>query len=115
MPAPALVKMKPGDGVVYPLRCRTGCLGVENATHQPEPGPERGTPAMTTPKQAEANRRNARQSTGPRTQSGKDRSRFNALKQEQIAWLKTRDSAKGPAKLKLVAERIDKLAEQLPD
>ena len=31
-------------------------------------------------KRAEANRRNAQKSTGPRTPEGKDRSRFNAVK-----------------------------------
>jgi hypothetical protein len=35
---------------------------------------------MTTPKQAEANRRNARRSTGPKTPEGKARSRRNAVK-----------------------------------
>ena len=35
---------------------------------------------MSTEKQIAANRRNAARSTGPRTQSGKARSRFNALK-----------------------------------
>jgi hypothetical protein len=34
---------------------------------------------MTTPKQIEANRRNARRSTGPRTACGKARSRLNAV------------------------------------
>ena len=34
----------------------------------------------TKPDRAEANRRNARKSTGPRTAEGKDRSRFNAVK-----------------------------------
>jgi hypothetical protein len=34
----------------------------------------------TTTKRAEANRRNARKSTGPRTPEGKDRSKFNAIK-----------------------------------
>ncbi len=36
--------------------------------------------AGTSSARAEANRRNARHSTGPRTQAGKDRSRFNAVK-----------------------------------
>ena len=35
---------------------------------------------MTSPAQAEANRRNARRSTGPRTAEGKARSAANALK-----------------------------------
>src|SRR5436190_14545210 len=35
---------------------------------------------MTTPKQAQANRANARRSTGPRTAAGKARSSRNALK-----------------------------------
>lgn len=35
---------------------------------------------MATPKQIQANRRNARHSTGPRTPRGKDRSRFNSVK-----------------------------------
>jgi hypothetical protein len=35
---------------------------------------------MTSPRQIEANRRNAIKSTGPRTQAGKDRSRRNALR-----------------------------------
>ncbi len=34
---------------------------------------------MTTPRQVEANRLNARKSTGPRTAAGKDRSRMNAV------------------------------------
>ena len=34
---------------------------------------------MTTPRQIEANRRNAQKSTGPRTAEGKDRSRFNGV------------------------------------
>jgi len=36
---------------------------------------------MATQKQIEANRRNARRSTGPKTPGGKDRSARNALKQ----------------------------------
>jgi hypothetical protein len=35
---------------------------------------------MATPSQIEANPRNAQQSTGPRTEEGKDRSRFHAVK-----------------------------------
>ena len=35
---------------------------------------------MATARQIEANRRNARRSTGPRTEAGKARSRLNALK-----------------------------------
>ena len=35
---------------------------------------------MATPRQIEANRLNAQRSTGPRTEAGKDASRFNALK-----------------------------------
>jgi hypothetical protein len=35
---------------------------------------------MSSPRQIEANRRNAQKSTGPRTEEGKDRSRFNAVK-----------------------------------
>jgi hypothetical protein len=35
---------------------------------------------MATERQKRANRLNARRSTGPRTEAGKDRSRFNALK-----------------------------------
>jgi hypothetical protein len=42
---------------------------------------------MTTPKRAEANRRNAQKSTGPKTPEGKDRSRFNALKHGMAAKL----------------------------
>src|SRR5580693_7852985 len=38
------------------------------------------TATTTTTKRAEANRRNARKSTGPRTPEGKDRSKFNAIK-----------------------------------
>jgi hypothetical protein len=38
------------------------------------------TATTTTKKRAEANRRNARKSTGPRTPEGKDRSKFNAIK-----------------------------------
>ena len=34
----------------------------------------------TSSKRAEANRRNAQKSTGPRTAAGKDRARFNAVK-----------------------------------
>ncbi len=34
---------------------------------------------MATPRQIEANRRNAQKSTGPRTAEGKDRSRFNGV------------------------------------
>src|SRR3974377_369274 len=35
---------------------------------------------MATPKQIEANRRNAQKSTGPKTEEGKDRVRLNGLK-----------------------------------
>jgi hypothetical protein len=35
---------------------------------------------MATPRQIEANRRNAQKSTGPRTEAGRARSRLNALK-----------------------------------
>ena len=35
--------------------------------------------AMATAAQIEANRRNSQKSCGPRTQAGKDKSRFNAL------------------------------------
>ena len=38
------------------------------------------TTTTTTSKRAEANRRNARKSTGPKSPEGKDRSKFNALK-----------------------------------
>jgi hypothetical protein len=40
---------------------------------------------MSTPRQVEANRRNAQKSTGPRTQEGKDRSRFNGVKHGMTA------------------------------
>ena len=40
---------------------------------------------MTTSKQAEANRRNARRSTGPRTPEGKDSVRLNALRHGLLA------------------------------
>jgi hypothetical protein len=40
----------------------------------------RGWPAMTSFRQIEANRRNARKSTGPRTEDGKQRSRCNAIR-----------------------------------
>ena len=40
---------------------------------------------MTSPRQIEANRRNAQKSTGPRTEEGKDRSRFNAVKHGMTA------------------------------
>jgi hypothetical protein len=35
---------------------------------------------MTSPRKAEANRRNAQKSTGPKTPEGKDAVRLNALK-----------------------------------
>jgi len=38
------------------------------------------TSSMSSPKQTEANRLNAKKSTGPRTPAGKAKSRFNALK-----------------------------------
>jgi hypothetical protein len=41
---------------------------------------ERGTPAMTTEQQAQANRENAGKSTGPQTDTGKAVVRFNALR-----------------------------------
>jgi hypothetical protein len=40
---------------------------------------------MTSPRQIEANRRNALRSTGPRTQEGKRRSRRNALRHGLVA------------------------------
>jgi len=40
---------------------------------------------MATPRQIEANRRNALKGTGPRTAEGKGRSRFNALKHGMTA------------------------------
>ena len=43
------------------------------------------TTTTTTPKRADANRRNARKSTGPRTPEGKERSRFNAIKHGMTA------------------------------
>ncbi len=58
---------------------------IQLATHA-KLSPRRGTPPMTataadSPSQrTEANRKNAQKSCGPRTQAGKDRSRFNALK-----------------------------------
>src|SRR5262249_5219691 len=44
---------------------------------QPKPG---GEPAMTSYRQIEANRRNALKSTGPRTDTGKEASRRNAVR-----------------------------------
>jgi hypothetical protein len=40
---------------------------------------------MATPRQIEANRRNAQKSTGPRTKQGKERSRFNGVKHGMTA------------------------------
>jgi hypothetical protein len=40
---------------------------------------------MATPRQIEANRRNAQKSTGPRTKEGKERSRFNGVKHGMTA------------------------------
>jgi hypothetical protein len=42
---------------------------------------------MTSVAQIEANRRNAKKSTGPRTDAGKNGSRFNALKHAMAARL----------------------------
>jgi len=47
--------------------------------HQNEPN-YLGRPSMTSFKQIEANRRNARKSTGPTTEEGKQRSRCNAVR-----------------------------------
>jgi hypothetical protein len=59
---------------VAPLaQCRTA------KTDEPKPISKNPNP-MTSPRQVEANRRNARLSTGPVTEKGKKRSRRNALR-----------------------------------
>ena len=65
---------------------------------------------MATPRQIEANRQNAQKSTGPRTQCGKDRSRFNAVKYGNEA---KSDVLPGedPASF---AERVDRLEDRSP-
>ena len=78
---------------------------------------------MTSEKQAEANRRNARKSTGPNTQEGKDAVRLNALKHgllSQEVLLPGEDEAalrelseRVSSELRPVGELEDLLAEQI--
>jgi hypothetical protein len=65
---------------------------------------------MTTERQKQANRRNATQSTGPRSKSGKERSRINAFKHGFSVSI-----ARAPAMISKIADVANAIADRADD
>ncbi len=76
--------MSTGTAKTHPSAARNG---TGSTTSNPTPASAATATSTTSAARIEANRRNAQKSTGPRTQAGKERSRFNAVKHGQRATL----------------------------
>ena len=70
------------DGEGWPGAAELGRVGVGSRSpiHSKKSNPIQEIKRMTSKKQIEANRRNAKKSTGPKTEEGKAKSSMNALK-----------------------------------